>query len=64
MQSMNVFNEVVTMKASYREAGNILLRRFLAMKKKECRVNKAQLSRKNTQRHANLKFREKRGNDH
>jgi hypothetical protein len=52
------------MKASYGEAGNILLRSFLAMRKKECRVNKAGVSRKNTQRHANLKFREKRGNDH
>ncbi len=52
------------MKASYGEAGNGVLRRFLAMRKKECRVNKAGLSRKNIQRHANLKFREKRGNDH
>ena len=52
------------MKSSYGEAGNGVLRRFLAMRKKECRVNKAELSRKNTQRHANLKFREKRGNDH
>jgi|LakMenE01Jun11ns_1017448.scaffolds.fasta_scaffold8977385_1 hypothetical protein len=61
---MNVFSEAVTMKSSYGEAGNGVLRRFLAMRKKECRVNKAELSRKNTQRHANLKFREKRGNDH
>jgi hypothetical protein len=61
---MNVFSEVVTMKASYGEAGNRLLRRFLAMRKKECRVDKAGLSQKNPKRHANLKFCEKRGNDH
>jgi hypothetical protein len=43
---MNVFSEAVTMKSSYGEAGNGVLRRFLAMRKKECRVNKAELSRK------------------
>jgi hypothetical protein len=29
---MNVFSEAVTMKSSYREAGNGVLRRFLAMR--------------------------------
>ncbi len=61
---MNVFGEALKMKSAYGEAGNGVLQRFLAMRKKECRVNKAELSRKNTQRHANLKFREKRCNDH
>jgi hypothetical protein len=61
---MNVFSKVVTIKASYGEAGNRVLQRFWRRGRKNVGLIKPGFLEINTPRHSKLKFREKQGNDH